>query len=271
MSFDDDRLQRYLEWKRACERERAERRRRAIGYVAVPAIFVLVVGLAAWLGQPAGDQSAAVNAVTTANPADTATSAPAPTSAATADAPEPPVVQPARPAPPEPRAAPAIASPPRVRPAPTRPAVPDALATSQPAPPDEPAGDSDVAAATAPAPVSPPPIAASEVSSEPRPPDVPREPREAVTETPREALVPASAPRDVIALPAPSHETRVEEPRLPDLPPPSGGAASMGPPTARERVASWAKGEVQEFRDGVKREMREFRSGYEKIRGLFRR
>jgi hypothetical protein len=85
------------------------------------------------------------------------------------------------------------------------------------------------------------------------------------------AAVPAPAPRDVVALPAPSHETRAEEPPLPDLPPPSGGAGAVAPPTARERVASWAKGEVEEFRDGVKREIREFRSGYEKIRGLFRR
>ena len=45
----------------------------------------------------------------------------------------------------------------------------------------------------------------------------------------------------------------------------------MAPPTARERVTNWAKGEVDEFRDGVKREIREFRSGYEKVRNLFRR
>jgi len=45
----------------------------------------------------------------------------------------------------------------------------------------------------------------------------------------------------------------------------------MAPPTVRERVTSWAKGEVQEFRDGVKHEINEFHSGYEKIRGFFKR
>ena len=52
-------------------------------------------------------------------------------------------------------------------------------------------------------------------------------------------------------------------------PPPSG--AAVAPPTVRERVTHWAKGEVQEFRDGVKREVRAFRSGYEKVRDFFRR
>lgn len=52
---------------------------------------------------------------------------------------------------------------------------------------------------------------------------------------------------------------------------PSGGAVAVAPPTVRERVTSWAKGEVEEFRDGVKREVDEFRSEYEKIRGFFKR
>ncbi|HEY7520515.1 MAG TPA: hypothetical protein VIE36_19675 [Methylomirabilota bacterium] len=43
------------------------------------------------------------------------------------------------------------------------------------------------------------------------------------------------------------------------------------PKTVRERVNRWAKGEVQELRDGVKRELRGFRSGYEKVRDFFRR
>ena len=46
---------------------------------------------------------------------------------------------------------------------------------------------------------------------------------------------------------------------------------AVAPPTVRERATIWAKGEVDEFRDGVKREVRAFRSGYEKVRGLFRR
>jgi len=51
--------------------------------------------------------------------------------------------------------------------------------------------------------------------------------------------------------------------------PPSGGA--VAPPTVRERVTTWAKGEADEFRDGVRREIREFRSNYEKVRDFFRR
>ncbi|HXU90105.1 MAG TPA: hypothetical protein VFQ62_14730 [Methylomirabilota bacterium] len=46
---------------------------------------------------------------------------------------------------------------------------------------------------------------------------------------------------------------------------------AVAPPTTRERVASWLKGEVDEFRDGVKREIGNFRSGYDKVRGVFRR
>ena len=46
---------------------------------------------------------------------------------------------------------------------------------------------------------------------------------------------------------------------------------AVAPPTVRERATIWAKGEVDEFCDGVKREVRAFRSGYEKVRGLFRR
>jgi hypothetical protein len=52
---------------------------------------------------------------------------------------------------------------------------------------------------------------------------------------------------------------------------PSGSTFADAHPTVRERVTSWAKGEVQEFRDGVTREIREFRSGYEKVRDFFRR
>jgi hypothetical protein len=36
-------------------------------------------------------------------------------------------------------------------------------------------------------------------------------------------------------------------------------------------VTTWAKGEVQEFRDGVKREVTQFRSGYERVRDFFKR
>jgi hypothetical protein len=46
---------------------------------------------------------------------------------------------------------------------------------------------------------------------------------------------------------------------------------AVAPPTTRERLTGWLKGEADEFRDGVKREIGNFRSGYEKVRGLFKR
>jgi hypothetical protein len=83
------------------------------------------------------------------------------------------------------------------------------------------------------------------------------------------------APSDVVAPPATAREDTVREapltPPQASTPAPAGGAGAVSPPTVRERVSRWAKGEVQEFRDGVKREADNFRSGYEKVRNLFRR
>jgi hypothetical protein len=73
----------------------------------------------------------------------------------------------------------------------------------------------------------------------------------------------------VVALP--SQPDDVQQAQTEPSPPPSGGAVAVAPPTVRERVTRWAKGEVREFRDGVKREVRGFRSGYEKVRDFFRR
>jgi hypothetical protein len=122
-----------------------------------------------------------------------------------------------------------------------------------PAPNEQAAGESAVAAAVTPAPVSPSPIAPADVPNEPQ--------REAVVEPQQTPAVVAAPPR-IDAVPAPA--TTPE-------PPPSGNAVAVAPPTVRERVGTWAKGEVDEFRDGVKREIREFSSGYEKVRGFFRR
>jgi hypothetical protein len=250
MTPDEERLQRYLEWKRAGDRKRAERRRRAIGYVVAPALCVFAVGVAAWLGWPSHDRSPAVSAVAPAIPRESAPRSPAPASETGTQVPEQPAVglteQPARP---RPRTAPPVAARPRVGPGPSSRPVPDATVAAPAAPPDGDVGESDVAAAVAPtpAPVSPP-----------------------------EGLpAPAPPPSDVVSLPAPDPADAVQNPPVQDPTPParapSGSAVAVAPPTVRDRVASWAKGEVQEFRNGVKREIGEFRSGYETVRDVFRR
>ena len=270
MSPDEERFLRYLEWKRAAERERADRRRRVLAYVAIPSLCLLAVGLAAWLEQPSRHRSPAVNAVAVGRPPQTArettpTTAPA-TPDATAAAPEQPAVEPAPTARPQPRTAPSVASRPRMRPVrASRPlSEPPVTPTPPPAAPtDEGSGPSDVAAAVAPPP-GPPATA---------PGDVPAEPRHETVVEQRQPAAPT--PSDVVVLPSHPPETPVQSSPVQGATavttPASGGAVAVAPRTVRERVTMWANGEVDEFREGVKREVREFRSGYEKVRGLFRR
>jgi hypothetical protein len=217
MTHDEERIERYLEWRRAEQRDRAARRRRLIAYAAASALCVIAVGLAVWIGR------------TSSQPATTATvTAPPPLLT------PPPVVElPDRPAPALPRPEPSARARARSRPTPSN----DTLPRPPVAPHD--ADSPDLSASVAPLPASPSMSAPSEVTHE----------------------TPAEAPRE-----APS---AIEPPSVPSAP--SGGAVAVAPPTARERVTNWAKGEVQEFRDGVKREVNEFRSGYEKVRGFFKR
>ena len=95
---------------------------------------------------------------------------------------------------------------------------------------------------------------------------LPRETTTAVETTPAPAS-PGST--EVAASPTPALEDVTASP--PSTMAPSGGAVAVAPPTVRERVTKWAQGEVQEFRDGLRREVNDFRSGYEKVRGLFKR
>jgi hypothetical protein len=81
--------------------------------------------------------------------------------------------------------------------------------------------------------------------------------------------------------PAPPFVT--QEPSIPDQVPttsapeaPTAARAGEAPVDAetgrlRDRVGRWLRGEAEEFRDGVKREIGEFRSGVEKVRRIFRR
>jgi hypothetical protein len=112
---------------------------------------------------------------------------------------------------------------------------------------NEPATHSDVAAGIAPA---PPPIPAPDDAATPPAPDAP-------------------------ATPAGSATTALSEPAVADpAPPPATTAPDRGaPPPAKvsRRIARFIDGEVQEFRDGVTREVAAFRSGYAKVRDFFRR
>lgn len=101
---------------------------------------------------------------------------------------------------------------------------------------------------------------------------------ETAAEAPREApsaietpSVPAAPAPTEVAAPLPSAGEDVAPGPPPPTTAPSGGAVAVAPPATRERVTNWLKGEVQEFRDGVKREVNHFRSGYEKVRDFFKR
>jgi hypothetical protein len=243
MTHDEERLERYREWRRAEQRDRAARRRRVLGYAAAPALCVLAVGLAAWMGRTSSQP--ATTAAVIAPPPPLATPPPASEVAPLPATESSPIVElPDRPKP--------------GLPWPEPPARTRALAAQPPAPAERDTDAADLSAFVAPLPVSPPVSAPAEA------------PREVARETP------AEAPREV------ARETPAEAPRevagaevAPGPPPPaaapSGGAVAVAPPTVRQRVSTWANGEVQEFRDGVKREVNEFRSGYAKVRGFFKR
>jgi hypothetical protein len=238
MTPDEERLRRYLDWQRARDAERAQRRRRVLGYVAAPALCVVALGSAVWLAWPWIDPAPSVTTNTMPESRARAIESPPPapeSEAREANAPEPPTR-------PRPRGAPRVASQARVRaePTPTARAIRDELiAVPAPGPSSEAPTESEVAAAVAPAPVAEPTSPASET-----PREVPQ--REGSEDLARETALAPLPPSDVVALPS-------------------------QPKTVRERVNRWAKGEVQELRDGVKRELRGFRSGYEKVRDFFRR
>jgi hypothetical protein len=250
MTHDEERLERYMEWRRAENRARAARRRRVIGYVAAPALCVMAVGLAAWLGHTSRQPNTTATVPLTSQ-------APASDVAPSATVPAPVVELPASPRPPLRRPEQLPETRARSRPAPSNGTPPRPSDVAGPSAPAERDGDSpDLSASVAPLPASPPLSAPAKA-----PPELRDE--SGAIETP--SVPAAPAPTDVAAPPAPARED------VAPGPPPSGGAVAVAPPTVRERVTSWAKGEVQEFRDGVKRELGEFRSGYEKVRGFFKR
>lgn len=155
MTHDEERLERYLEWRRAEQRDRAARRRRLVGYAAAPALCVIAVGIAAWFGR------------TSSQPATTATvTAPRPPLA------PPPIVElPNRPAPVLPRPDAPARMQGRSRPAPsngTRPRPP--ITAPPPAPAERDADSPDLSASVAPLPASPSAIETPSVPAGPPPP-----------------------------------------------------------------------------------------------------
>jgi nicotinate-nucleotide--dimethylbenzimidazole phosphoribosyltransferase len=275
MTDDRERLEHYLEWRRAADRDRAARRRRSLRSVAVVvAVGVVAGGLIAWLADGSGHAPARV-ATTTIPPGPSADVAPRPEASNSDRAPvieersgvpipETPRIEPRAPGrasrAPQ-RSVPRVSersastgsqrSPPRVPPgSDTSTEVTRALPSPPPA--DEPAGTPDVVAAVAPSPAPAPGVAPSETAIATSESPAPAPPREALAPPPREAAVPDQAPPSV-----PSHPEPI--------------TTVKAPPTLPDRVASWLKGEVQEFRDGVKREIGEFSSGFDKVRGAILR
>ena len=204
MTDDRERLDRYLEWRRAEGRGRSARRRRRLRLGAGAAgIGVVAVAGVAWLR------------------GDALTRSPAPPVAQqTAPAVGAPAARPPSPAP-SPLARRPATVPPHVRPIePERPESPAAGIT-------------------------------------------PVEPASAMPEPIVTAPTPRATPQPLVAAP-PAPDTAVD-PAPPTAPTESAGAVA---PAARprRRVVRWLDGEVQEFRDGVKREIGDFRAGYDVLR-----
>jgi hypothetical protein len=233
MSDDRERLERYLDWQRAHGKDRAGRRRRWITRAAV-AVLVGVggAGLAAWL---AGHSTHAVNSVATRPaPAVPVRIAPLPESSPG----EPPPIAPAEP------------------PAPARPAPRGGRDAPRRSAPLSPPPDSRAPQRTRPA-AEAPTLAVPELSS---PPAAVR--AEAV-ESPDVAAGVAPTPEPPV--PVTSMEPPIDI-REPQVGTPAPAAAATAPPRVPESVAGWVEGEVQEFRDGIKREIGDFRAGYEVVR-----
>jgi hypothetical protein len=145
------------------------------------------------------------------------------------------------------RPPPATARPPAitrpVEPAPQRPvsrartSPPRERRATRPSPPPRPAASHT-------------PDASAAIAEPPAPPFVMQEP---------------SPPDEAPATAAPEPPTAVHAGETPV------GAATGRPTPLRDRVGRWLRGEAEEFREGVKREIDEFRSGVRKVRRIFRR
>jgi hypothetical protein len=280
---DLERLEQFRRWRRNKGRDRAARRRVWAVYVVVLlSIGIVTVWLTAWLKANAPPASSSAGAPVAAIDQPTMSLAPRAT--------ERPVVMSA--VPPAAMTSPALHSDRR---APRRVAPKTAVSIAR-QPPSSERGRQDPGAV----PVDSPEAALSPVDSVgPTPLDVPPPQAEPTGPAPVESPGPltamtaergdaaevaavvapaSSAPRILTESPAPP-----AEPDVSPAPPPAEVAADPGRPAAvssetgadtsvtpptkvSDRVGRWAKGEMQEFRNTVKREVDHFRSGLEKVR-----
>jgi hypothetical protein len=244
MSDDRERLEHYLEWQRAWDRARAARRRRWRRGAAA-ALAVVGASGGAWLaGLPRTGGGVATDTRPPGPDVDGAAAAGSEGSVAARRAPSPVGdVAARRPArgtlgdPASRRARPPVEARVTPMPAPSPPPTP--------APSAEGEQDSAVAAAiaTAPHPVSPTEAPAAEPAPAEAAPPIQAPPAEPVTPTsPAEALPPLPTSATGPVPPA------VTSPRVSD------------------RVTGWLRGELQELRDGVTREIDDARVGYRTMR-----
>jgi hypothetical protein len=315
---EQERVDRYLAWRRAQGRDRLSRRRPWWGVVAAASLGLAGLGLLAWLtvgprlespARPArnapswlsSDESgpraavrdtpraieppAAAPSPTAPPPPKTAARTPKPSASQLPDRVAPSTVLPPRPPASSPQAPPAQPGPPTAA-IPDRPAdavtgtekpslaqesvtvlpdpAPDTYDASPATPRDIPPSDgppqipsSATGPASAPSPSGPaertdaPPSPASTAAPADVPPAAPPTPSQPAT-GPVATSAPETAPR-----PACGPEV-LRRPRTPD-------GRTRGQAVA-DCVGGWVKGEVQEFRDGVKREIGEFRTGYDRLR-----
>jgi hypothetical protein len=296
---DLERLEQFRRWRRKKGRDRAARRRVwAVHLVVLLSIGIVTVRLTAWLkanAPPPASSSAGARVAAIDQPAETQAPALAgpsavatppafvtpPGTAPPSRATERPVAMSA--APPEAMTSPALRSD---RPAPRRVEPKTAVSIAR-QPPSSERGHQN--------PVDSPEAALSPVDSVgPTPVDVPPPQVEPTGPTPVESpgpLTAITAERGDAAEVAPTSPpprilTESPAPPAPDVstaPPPAEVVATPGrpaaassetaadtsvapPPKVSDRVVRWAKGEVQEFRSTVKREVDHFRSGLEKVR-----
>jgi hypothetical protein len=249
MADDQERLERYLEWQRAKNAQSARRRRLGLAVLAI-SVGAAAAGLGPWLlGGRLPERSRRTSEPITMNappremPSSVGSQRPPP-----ANARPPAITQPVEPAPQRPVSG-ARTSPPRETRA-TRPSLPPRPAASH-------TPDASAAIAEPPA----PPF----VTQEPSTPD--QAPATAAPEplTPPFATQEPSTLDQAPTTSAPEAPTAVRAGETPV------GAATGRPTPLRDRVGRWLRGEAEEFREGVKREIDEFRSGVRKVRRIFRR
>jgi hypothetical protein len=265
MSDDDDRLERYLEWQRARDNDRAARRLRWIGGTVVGAggAAIMGAGLAVWLlilSPHSPDRSAGrkVPAV----PTEVAAPPPSVTEQSRLARAEPSPVSPR----PEPRAqGRGVQSSARQAPVTSGSHAPKYTERAAPAPaPATPRSSRPSATAQSEQPKSEDVVA---VIARTQPPaSVTPMRRRSVAPESSVGVAPTAAPDSPLTALKANWDTprasRTDEPPSP----PTRTTLEAAPRRTSDRVVAWLKDQIQEFRTGVKREIDDLRSGYDKVR-----